>query len=484
MNKTKINFIKLTILLFGTLFFLQNCEKEYSFQKEILYNNFEINAQTVSINQAKKYFNSKNTTLSRGTNSSFKLTPDWNVIQQSEIMYTNALLTSIKANLNIVGKYTSKLLFVKVNNEMRNVVSSIVKHKTTANGNILDATIFFNSPNGKFIDAFKIKNGLFTNRIVYNQKKRINQAGFFYFYQQCEGQMNASFIGESNIVDSGGDPCMTGSPVDLGSFSSGGGSNNYNPVNPSYQNFINNVAYNQDSNSNNSNNSDTGSYNGGGSSNGITPNGLNNAIGIIFTNPPVESDLSGNCPEGYSKNQQTRDCDYKCTDGKVFVNGNCIEYFEQILNQKEVNENGENPLIFVNCISFEYYKPPGSSVTAAAVENMSEKFYAIKIKADGSTKFIETSVRYNRVYFTMPSWKLNGQAANETAEIVTAAKNLTQAWYLLNPNASKYAISDKWIQLMKAGMLTKKGQFSKEPPFYMRNASDYQTSLLSTGDCT
>ena len=114
---------------------------------------------------------------------------------------------------------------------------------------------------------------------------------------------------------------------------------------------------------------------------------------------------------------------------------------------------------------------------------MAETFYALRIRSDGSFYYAETDVEYNRVYFTMPSWRRNGEAANITAQVVTAATNATQVWYESNPRASEYAVSDKWIQFMKAGMLARGGQFSKVAPFPMSNAGRYQTTLLTTGNC-
>lgn len=147
-----------------------------------------------------------------------------------------------------------------------------------------------------------------------------------------------------------------------------------------------------------------------------------------------------------------------------------------------INAEDINPLIFVNCGSFEFYKPPLSAITAAAVDGVEETFYSFRI-VNGTTETKEVYIRLNRVYFTLPSWRRNGEDANITAEAVTAANTATHTWSLANFSASKEQVRDMWINNLKAAMTFRGGQLTTNAPFAMKNAGVYQTSLLTTGDC-
>ncbi|SIS37341.1 hypothetical protein SAMN05421766_10193 [Zobellia uliginosa] len=175
--------------------------------------------------------------------------------------------------------------------------------------------------------------------------------------------------------------------------------------------------------------------------------------------------------------------DSGCTEGKV-QSGAC-KYLSNDCPEEElvfpINEPG-NPIFFVNCGSFEFYKPPGSAVTAAAVDNMEETFHSYRL-VNGRVDTKEVYVKLNRVYFTLPSWRRNGEASNITAEAVTAANRAVELWYLTNFDATKEDVNDTWIKSLKAAMKFRGGQISYVEPFKMKNAGIYQTSLLTTGDC-
>tara|TARA_B110001452_G_scaffold253393_1_gene244069 strand:- start:1499 stop:2854 length:1356 start_codon:yes stop_codon:yes gene_type:complete len=450
MNKKLKNLLKLGILTFGFFLFLTNCQNEELTIEpkqntnlgiptiENTENNFnESNPSYIS------FFGSNNGTFQKGSSQSQIFNIDWQASHVSEFKEdVNFLCTPVYKNIEA----RTKTILASVLNEGKiKSFAYTMAYDGNSSNEQFSGLIFKHDIQGNFVSAYKYTDGTKIETYVLKTattKKQTNIAS--------RSSSGCTITLEDIIFDyaNGG----TGNILDCVSVGGGGGS---------------------------------GGSSGGSSGSSSGSDGWSNPNNDLINDNDGGGGGSGGSfgnPNNGGNGNNNSDGDQLNMDG---VEPWWVEDvdFDETLVKEEVNENDYNPLIFANCQSFEYYKPPNSSLTAAAVDNMNEKFYSIEIKSDGSTRVNEVSVKYNRVYFTMPSWKRNGLAANETAEIVTAAKNATQAWYLLNPSSSKYSISDKWIQFMKIGMLSKNGQFSKVAPFYMRNGTEYQTSLLTSGDC-
>ena len=255
------------ILLVGITLLLQNCNSdEFTFK-----DNSQINVQTVSFNEAKKLFNSntKNNFAAKGTNN-FTITPDWNSLSYNNLYYTDALLTKANASINRKGNYSSELYFINVDGVIKNVLFTIFKHKQTSEGNILEATIFFNDLDGKFIDGYKIENGLFTKRLVPSNKVHIQEASFFSL-----ALFPQSTIGDNEIFWCDGGMGGNLETVWLGTISNS--NNNGSSSNQTYQDFINSTHTQNDTGNN---------IGGSGAGTGMTPSGLSTATGTILTNSP------------------------------------------------------------------------------------------------------------------------------------------------------------------------------------------------------
>lgn len=146
------------------------------------------------------------------------------------------------------------------------------------------------------------------------------------------------------------------------------------------------------------------------------------------------------------------------------------------------NEEPKETYPFPHCSSFEYYKPPGASVTAAAVEGLSNTFIAPAV-VSGKKGYRIVYVGANRMYFTMPAWMQNGRAATLTAQAVNVATDATEAWFVANPKASRTAVSQKWEADLKTAMKAIGGQMSAVAPFSIKNASQFKKNFFSTGNC-
>lgn len=178
------NYLKLGILLFGISLLLWNCEKENVIDLKFA-TPIQVNAETVSFNEAKDFFKKKNTGvkhLAKGT-SPLIVNPKWETLQYKEISYTNALLTKANTSINRKGDYSTEIFFIKVNGEMKNVLVTTYKDKININGLVINAGVFFNEIDGTFIDAYKIEEGKFTKRLVPRKIKKVQKASFLSFFQ-------------------------------------------------------------------------------------------------------------------------------------------------------------------------------------------------------------------------------------------------------------------------------------------------------------
>ncbi|WP_435254737.1 trypsin inhibitor-like cysteine-rich domain-containing protein [Tenacibaculum sp. A30] len=336
MKNRKISFIKLGILLFGISNLIWNCEKEEYYNHPTL-ESINVNAETVSFKEAKQFYKNqqKINVLAKTSSNQIKLTPNWNTIKHNKISYTNALLTTVKTHVSTKNIDNSKLYFLKVNGIIKNVIVTTWTSKKDNNDNIINAKVFFNDITGKFIDGYVIEEGKFTKRILYKAKPKINQASFFFFFQECgDGSMDVGLVDPDQQVNENGEPCFTTPEIIINGSSGGGGNQSSSTGTPypyigylSYYDYINNAGI-------------QGSGLGGGGSVSITPAGITSATAAILMNPPIPADEDGNCPEGYIKNPTTGECNPICHGDKIYnsvtqkcecpngqiedSNGNCI----------------------------------------------------------------------------------------------------------------------------------------------------------------
>jgi len=417
MKKRKIkNYLKIVILLFSVLLISRACSTE-----EYLTENSNIKYQTVSSNEAINFISSsKSKSVFNKTENSLNLNVDIKSLKLKKIKNSNLLMPIFQAttkNLNI----KSEVFLIKINDTIHEFLLNRIPKKGS-NTAKFSGVISITNLNGYFINGYRIENGVFVSQFVRNRS------------------LNSKLLQKTQT-----DP-------EIGCDES---------LDP-YSEFCNQSLGEVVITSSSSQTNDTSS--------------LNIISDISWDYSTITDTSSGGGETSSSDTVEVFPCDdplHGCRDIEPDVT------FTETLSQEEVETDEYNPLFFVNCTSFEYYNPPGSLLTAAAVDNMAETFYAMDLTGN----IIETDVYYNRVYFTMPSWIRNGQAANLTAEAVTFANNATQVWYTLNPSASKETVSIIWRNNMNSAMTLKGGQFSTVAPFPMRNAGDYQTSLLSSGNC-
>lgn len=193
MRKMK-NYVKTGILLIGIALLQLNCQTD---SEEIIEQNKIANTpnlKTVSVDAAKEYFETfkLNQPQAKGTNDLI-VTPDWNTLKQKELYYSEALLTNVNVSINRTGDFSTELLYIEVEGELKVVIYTLYKDKLDAKGNILDARIFLTEIDGKYIDGYRIENTKIATRFVF-QKIEIEDNN----NQSKMAKVPTSFWGENN----------------------------------------------------------------------------------------------------------------------------------------------------------------------------------------------------------------------------------------------------------------------------------------------
>ena len=145
------------------------------------------------------------------------------------------------------------------------------------------------------------------------------------------------------------------------------------------------------------------------------------------------------------------------------------------------NHNHEllNPLLGADCRSFEFAQPPGAFQKGCAVTNLANNFYFGFMRSDGSWEIGYFESNFPLIYFTMPPWMTNGQAANFTALAVTAAVLATDAYVLANASdLSEQDVKDQFEKNIKTAMSTYGGSITHTAPFTIPSPAPYLTNLL------
>ncbi|RKE98536.1 hypothetical protein [Ichthyenterobacterium magnum] len=168
----------LVALIVGVSIFIFNCQRdEISIvQKE------ELNYRTVSVKQAKQVFFKKKTKplnliFRTSESNELVLSPQWETVEQNELNFTDALMTEVNTLINREGNYSSKAIFIEVNDVVVFALETQYAFGRYTNGDLKEGLVYYNDFDGNFLDAYKIQNGLTTKRFVLNNITQ--QSGFF-----------------------------------------------------------------------------------------------------------------------------------------------------------------------------------------------------------------------------------------------------------------------------------------------------------------
>jgi len=162
----------------------------------------------------------------------------------------------------------------------------------------------------------------------------------------------------------------------------------------------------------------------------------------------------------------------------IFENEENREIAEYALEILKANPDA-NPFLGADCRSFEYAQPLGALQKGCAVANFNHTFYTAGIRPNGSPYYGEIDINYSEIYFTMPTFLTNGQAANATAIAVTEAIKEADIYFFENPDISEFDLNDFFRSRMMANLALVGGSFSTTvEPFPIPNPAPYITSIL------
>lgn len=129
-----------------------NCEKQSSIKDE------QTAYETVGLNEAIRFFNSKKTSLYTKSSNKDYVIPDMDKITQEEIINSSELLTVIPATTKYEN-INSRILLLKVNREIESVVINMHSNKVSEN-NLFSGEITIVSLEGIVLRGFKIQDGI------------------------------------------------------------------------------------------------------------------------------------------------------------------------------------------------------------------------------------------------------------------------------------------------------------------------------------
>ena len=138
----------------------------------------------------------------------------------------------------------------------------------------------------------------------------------------------------------------------------------------------------------------------------------------------------------------------------------------------------EDPILKPDCSSFEFYRPPGGLVRASAITGFANTFYALDWQGVHITK-----VEFGTVYFSMPIYMTNGQAATKTAIALDRAIRKTEDWYNTNTNANSTQVTYEFRKNISSELNKFSGSWSGIAPFEFKNTSEYKVRVGTTGNC-
>lgn len=286
-RKNKLsNLLKTGILFFGISLLLWNCENQEDIKIESNTHN-KFLYKTVSsddILNFKKEYN-----LAKKTKGKLNLKLDFSNIKQEKIKNTSEFVTTIPAKTKHKNINT-KVILVKQHNSLIKILINTIPNENMPS-NKFSGIVSITHLNGKFINGYRLKDGLFTTQFVKTQKSRAS----FKFDAPDEGDCDESLNPDSDFCNNNLDEVV------ISNSSSNGGSftisipitigSDTGPVNYGF-----------------------GSSTGGGG--GGSYSGFSNNVVVFPCNNPIHGCDKEECDLGF----------YKDDDG------NCVEE-DQIINK-------------------------------------------------------------------------------------------------------------------------------------------------------
>ncbi|WP_418639610.1 hypothetical protein [Winogradskyella sp.] len=418
-----------TGFLFSLIFLLAfSCQKEaFDSQSQI---------KTVSNTEALDYFNTRAEQQRNSSEPYVMVYTDY--ILNQDIINSDEVITVLPA-VTAKGNSYSRVLMLNISGTIEAVVYSMFSDNGFSTENFF-GEVLITDLDGNFLNGYSVENGLLTVQFVENS----NNSSYAARGEDCP----SCPFNDCSLCDSFDEVVITSTTqipiynIYVYQFSNiGDGSEDYTLQVPT-----------------------VGGTGGGSGSSGLNTNACAN--GYILND-------EGNCvlPE------------IECVEGFVLNGyGECISEDFECAEGFRLNEDGEcveNPVLGADCRSFEFAKPPGALQRGCATSDFNHTFFTWGVRSNGSQYYGEIDVNIPLIYFTMPNWMTNGQAANATAIAVTKAIKDADIYFYNNPDASAYLVSDAFKNALITNLSLFGGSYSRTfEPFPILSPTPYITSVV------
>ena len=207
-------YVTLGIFFVGISAVLWNCQQEEIPVEE----NTGVHLTTVSLSEAQRLFSlyekKRNDALIKSKASPasvLQIDPDWNTYTQIALPFTEALLSDVKATLNVPVHHEVSLVFIGMESHTIRAIQSVQAIEHDGDGTLREGYVYYHNFEGAYLRGYRVENGEVTKRLV--PKAREQQASFFdlfaFFWDECDEAYNPNSefctnMLEEVIISSGG----------------------------------------------------------------------------------------------------------------------------------------------------------------------------------------------------------------------------------------------------------------------------------------
>jgi putative chitinase len=188
MRKMK-NYLKIGILLFGISLVLITCKKEKSATQQS-------NLETLSTEEVISYFEMQKTSSKANFNNKKQVTPNFKGITQEKIINSSALLTIIPTT-TIYTEHYSRILMLKINQEIQAIVFSMYPSKKSNSENF-SGEIMITDLDGNFLNGYRVFKGKLKTQ--FRAKTNENKSSFNYISSVSECKDHGNCISGSSCI--------------------------------------------------------------------------------------------------------------------------------------------------------------------------------------------------------------------------------------------------------------------------------------------
>ena len=214
MIKTMKNYAQIGVFFLGILL-LCNCEQEIDLEEQ------PVNYETVSLAKAQQLIQvhrqkiNKKALSNRSATPVLEVQPDWSTFDQQDLDFTDALLSNVKAIMNVAVNFDVRLVFISINDRTVQAIESTEVQAMSNDGILEQGKVFYHSLEGTFLIGYVVEDGKVTKEL--RSTPKLQKAGFLdflsFFRDECDESLDPNSVFCDNLLEE----------VVIGGGGSGGG---------------------------------------------------------------------------------------------------------------------------------------------------------------------------------------------------------------------------------------------------------------------